>query len=76
MPTTAETAMNTTGCSFFVGLTTLVSTHSATARMTALIDTRSVSFPVTAYSSVLSSAMPTTDTPAAAISPVEAGRRP
>ena len=76
MPTTADAAMNTTGCSFFVGFTTLVRSHITRARMMAGMEMRSVNTPVSLKRLTLSRDISTTEIPAAAMSAVEAGRRP
>ena len=68
--------MNTTGCSFFVGFTRFVSTQSTTARIMAGMEMRSVNTPVSLKRLTLSRDISTTETPAAAMSAVEAGRRP
>ena len=68
--------MNTIGCSFFVGLHHRVKYSSRAASMIALMLKTSAKLPVSLNTSTLSSDIPTTSTPAAAISPVDAGRSP
>ena len=76
MPATADAAMYTIGCSFFVGLTTFVSTQMTAASSSPFQKNRSANRPLARKVLSCRSEMRTTAKPAAAISPADAGRSP